>query len=102
MTNHLAHTARELYDWLGSSLPTDVSLIGKFLENGSARRLSDGCPIRSSKSEWGDNPKAGGFARLGLHSLGITLRDTSSEHCFHIIHAHVKDFRDDIIAAMRL
>ena len=31
MTNHLAHTERELYDWLGSSLPTDVSLIGKFL-----------------------------------------------------------------------
>ena len=27
---------------------------------------------------------------------------TSSEHCFHIIYAHVKDFRDDIIAAMRL
>jgi hypothetical protein len=28
-------------------------------ENGHARRLSDGCPIRSSKSEWDDNPKAG-------------------------------------------
>ena len=31
MTNHLAHTAREVCDWLGSSLPTHVSLIGQVL-----------------------------------------------------------------------
>src|ERR1700729_2657184 len=36
------------------------------------RRLSDGCPIRSSKSEWDDNPKAwwvreGGIAFTGYH-----------------------------------
>jgi hypothetical protein len=35
--------------------------------------------------------RSGGSATLGLGSLGITLCDTSSEHCFHIIHAHVKD-----------
>ena len=29
MTNHLAHTAREVHGWLGSSLPTDGSLIGQ-------------------------------------------------------------------------
>jgi hypothetical protein len=31
ITNHLARTARNVYGWLGSSLPTDVSLIGKLL-----------------------------------------------------------------------
>jgi hypothetical protein len=36
--------------------------------------------------------RPGESPRLGLHSLGITLCGTSSEHCFHIIHAHVKDF----------
>src|ERR1700722_9409773 len=29
MINHLAHTAREVCGWLGSALPTDVSLIGQ-------------------------------------------------------------------------
>ena len=35
--------------------------------------------------------RPGGSARLGLHSLGITLCGTSSELCFHIIHTLVKD-----------
>jgi hypothetical protein len=35
--------------------------------------------------------RPGGFARLGLHSLDITLCGTSSGHCFHMIHAHAKD-----------
>jgi hypothetical protein len=29
MTDHLAHTAREVCGWLGSSLPTGVSLVGQ-------------------------------------------------------------------------
>ena len=37
--------------------------------------------------------RPGGSARLGLHSLGMTLCGTSSEHCFHIVYAHVKDLR---------
>ena len=43
--------------------------------------------------------RPGGSARAGLHSLGITLCGTSSEHWFQIIRAHVKDFRDDNAAS---
>ena len=39
-------------------------------ENGSARRLSDGCPIRSSKSEWDDNPKVGWVREVGIAFTG--------------------------------
>ena len=43
-------------------------------ENGSARRLSDGCPIRSSKSDWDDNPKAGWVREVGRVEPEPSLR----------------------------
>jgi hypothetical protein len=36
---------------------------------------------------------------VGLHSLGITLCGISSEHCFHIVHAHVKDLGMTLLLA---
>ena len=35
--------------------------------------------------------RPGGSARLGLHSLGITLCGTSGQHCFHMINGRVRD-----------
>src|SRR5271166_6554486 len=85
MTNHLAHTAREVYGWLGSSLPTHVSLIEQVAPKTDLRRLSDGCPIRSSKSEWDDNPKAGWVREVGIALSAIAcvkLRISRSSFSF--------------------
>jgi hypothetical protein len=74
-----------------------------FPKNGSARRLSDGCPIRISRSEWDDNPKAGWVREVGIALTGYHVRcavrrvstvSTNPRAC--------KGFRDDIIAALRL
>jgi hypothetical protein len=74
-------------------------------ENGSARRLSglsDGCPIRSTKSEWEDNPKAGWVREVGIAFTGYDVVRYVKRALFpHSPHA-CKGFRDDIIAALRV
>jgi hypothetical protein len=50
-------------------MPTDVSLIGQVALKTDLRRLSDGCPIRSSKRN-GINPKAGWVREVGIALTG--------------------------------
>src|ERR1700678_1965311 len=103
ITNHLARTAREVYGWFGSSLPTDVSLIGQVAPK---TELHVDCPMAvqsmSSKSEWDDTPNAGWVREVGIAFTGYHV--VRYVECALLPHnpRACKGFRDDIIAALRL
>ena|SRR5208282_2187267 len=80
MTNHLAHTAREVDGWLGSSLPTDVSLIGQLapkmdLHVDCPMTVQHGVPNRNGVT----TQRPGGSARLGAKERSLLILPPATE-----------------------